>query len=254
MTANIGPKVALVTGAGDGIGKATALVLLEHGYRVVLVGRRIAAIEETAAAAGVNAASAMPYAADISDPAAIGDVFAATVDRFGRLDILFNNAGTNVTGIAFDDLTFEQWHSVINVNLTGSYLCAQAAFRQMKSQDPRGGRIINNGSISAHVPRPDSAPYTASKHAISGLTKSIALDGRSFNIACSQIDIGNAQTKLASRMARGVKQADGRTMPEAMMNVSHVAKAVMFIADLPLSVNVPFMTIMATGMPYIGRG
>ncbi len=246
------PKVALVTGAGDGIGKAAALGLLADGWRVVLVGRRIAPLEETAAAAGP--ASAMPYAADISDPAAVDALFAATAKRFGRLDVLFNNAGSNLPGVPFEDLTLEQWNSIIDVNLTGSYLCAQRAFRQMKTQQPRGGRIINNGSISAHSPRPDSAPYTASKHAITGLTKSIALDGRAFDIAGSQIDIGNARTKLAGRMAKGVKQADGRIMPEAMMDVAHVAKAVVFIADLPLSVNVPFMTIMATGMPFIGRG
>ncbi len=246
------PKVALVTGAGDGIGKAAALGLLAHGWRVVLVGRRIAPLEETAAAAGP--AAAMPYAADISDPAAVDALFAATAKRFGRLDVLFNNAGSNLPGVPFEDLTLEQWDSIINVNLTGSYLCAQRAFRQMKAQQPRGGRIINNGSISAHSPRPDSAPYTASKHAITGLTKSIALDGRAFDIAGSQIDIGNARTKLAGRMAKGVKQADGRIMPEAMMDVAHVANAVVFIADLPLSVNVPFMTIMATGMPFIGRG
>ncbi len=246
------PKVALVTGAGDGIGKAAALGLLAHGWRVVLVGRRIAPLEETAAAAGP--ATAMAYAADISDPAAVDALFAATAKRFGRLDVLFNNAGSNLPGVPFEDLTLEQWDSIINVNLTGSYLCAQRAFRQMKAQQPRGGRIINNGSISAHSPRPDSAPYTASKHAITGLTKSIALDGRAFDIAGSQIDIGNARTKLAGRMAKGVKQADGRIMPEAMMDVAHVANAVVFIADLPLSVNVPFMTIMATGMPFIGRG
>lgn len=247
-------KIAMVTGAGGGIGKAAALALLAHGYRVVLVGRGLPALEETAAAAGADGDRAMPCPTDISDPAAVGDLFAAVVARFGRLDVLFNNAGTNVTGVTFEELTVEQWRSVIDLNLTGSYLCAQAAFRLMKSQSPRGGRIINNGSISAHVPRPDSAPYTASKHAITGLTKSIALDGRPFDIACSQIDIGNALTKLSGRMARGVKQADGRIATEAMMDVSHVADAVRFIADLPLSVNVPFMTIMATGMPYMGRG
>jgi NAD(P)-dependent dehydrogenase (short-subunit alcohol dehydrogenase family) len=199
--ADIEPKVALVTGAGDGIGKAAALGLLAHGWRVVLVGRRIAPLEETAVAAGPAAATAMPYAADISDPAAVDALFAATAKQFGRLDALFNNAGSNVPGVPFEDLTLEQWDSIINVNLTGSYLCAQRAFRQMKTQQPRGGRIINNGSISAHSPRPDSAPYTASKHAITGLTKSIALDGRAFDIAGSQIDIGNARTKLAGRMA-----------------------------------------------------
>jgi NAD(P)-dependent dehydrogenase (short-subunit alcohol dehydrogenase family) len=248
------PKVALVTGAGDGIGKAAALALLASGYRVVLTGRRTGPLEETAHAAGEAAEAAMIFAADVSNPDAVNKLFDATAARFGRLDILFNNAGTNVPGIPFEELTVEQWHRVIDVNLTGSYLCAQAAFRQMKMQNPQGGRIINNGSVSAHVPRPDSAPYTASKHAITGLTKSIALDGRSFNIACCQVDIGNAQTKLAGRMAKGVKQADGRIMAEPMMDVAYVAQAVLFLANLPPSVNVPFMTIMATGMPLMGRG
>jgi NAD(P)-dependent dehydrogenase (short-subunit alcohol dehydrogenase family) len=247
-------KVALVTGAGDGIGKAAALALLASGYRVVLVGRRTAPIEATAAEAGADSRRALPVSADISDVSAVDRLFSKTVETFGRLDVLFNNAGTNVPGIPFEEFTIEQWRQVMEVNVTGSFLCARAAFRQMKTQGPQGGRIINNGSVSAHVPRPDSAPYTASKHAVTGLTRSIALDGRPFNIACSQIDIGNAQTKLAGRMAKGVKQADGRIMPEAMMDASYVADAVCFIANLPLSVNVPFMTIMATGMPFMGRG
>lgn len=247
-------KVALVTGAGDGIGKAAALALLVSGYRVVLVGRRTAPIEATAAEAGADSRRALPVSADISDVSAVDRLFSKTVETFGRLDVLFNNAGTNVPGIPFEEFTIEQWRQVMEVNVTGSFLCARAAFRQMKTQGPQGGRIINNGSVSAHVPRPDSAPYTASKHAVTGLTRSIALDGRPFNIACSQIDIGNAQTKLAGRMAKGVKQADGRIMPEAMMDASYVADAVCFIANLPLSVNVPFMTIMATGMPFMGRG
>jgi NAD(P)-dependent dehydrogenase (short-subunit alcohol dehydrogenase family) len=247
-------KVALVTGAGDGIGKAAALALLASGYRVVLVGRRTAPIEATAAEAGADSIRALPVSADISDVSAVDRLFSKTVETFGRLDVLFNNAGTNVPGIPFEEFTIEQWRQVMEVNVTGSFLCARAAFRQMKTQGPQGGRIINNGSVSAHVPRPDSAPYTASKHAVTGLTRSIALDGRPFNIACSQIDIGNAQTKLAGRMAKGVKQADGRIMPEAMMDASYVADAVCFIANLPLSVNVPFMTIMATGMPFMGRG
>jgi len=211
-------KVVLVTGAGDGIGKAAALALLVSGYRVVLVGRRTAPIEATAAEAGADSRRALPVSADISDVSAVDRLFSKTVETFGRLDVLFNNAGTNVPGIPFEEFTIEQWRQVMEVNVTGSFLCARAAFRQMKTQGPQGGRIINNGSISAHVPRPDSAPYTASKHAVTGLTKSIALDGRPFNIACSQIDIGNAQTKLAGRMAKGVKQADGRIMPEAMMD------------------------------------
>lgn len=243
-----------MTGAGTGIGKAAALELLARGYRVVLAGRRSdplhAAIEE----AQVAPNTALPFSADISDPAAVDALFDAAVAAFGRVDLLFNNAGTNVTGVSFEDLTAAQWQGVLATNLTGYFLCAQAAFRQMKTQSPQGGRIINNGSISAHVPRPDSAPYTASKHAITGLTRSIALDGRSYGIACSQIDVGNAMTTLSGRMAKGVKQADGRIAPEPMMDAAHVADAVAFIAGLPLSVNVPFMTIMATAMPYIGRG
>jgi NAD(P)-dependent dehydrogenase (short-subunit alcohol dehydrogenase family) len=249
-----GSKVAVVTGAGAGIGKAAALALLARGYRVALAGRQLAALEQTVAEAGAAAPNALPVNADVSDPAAVHRLFETAVRAFGRVDVLFNNAGTNVTGVAFEDLTSAQWHSVIDVNLTGAFFCAQAAFRQMKAQRPQGGRIINNGSISAHVPRPDSASYTASKHAITGLTKAIALDGRPYDIACSQIDIGNAQTKLASRMARGVKQADGRIAAEPMMDVAHVADAVLAIAELPLAVNVPFMTIMATKMPFIGRG
>lgn len=247
-------RIAMVTGAGAGIGRAAALALLAHGYRLVLVGRRLDPLRETVAAASVSDDAAMIHPADISDPAAVDGLFAAAVTRFGRLDVLFNNAGTTLGSVAFEDLTIEQWRSVVEVNLTGSYLCAQAAFRQMKSQNPRGGRIINNGSISAQVPRPDSTPYTASKHAITGLTRSIALDGRACDIACSQVDIGNALTGLSGRMARGVKQADGRIAPEPMMDVSHAADAVLFIANLPLTVNVPFMTIMATGMPFMGRG
>jgi NAD(P)-dependent dehydrogenase (short-subunit alcohol dehydrogenase family) len=248
-------RVAVVTGAGEGIGKAAALALLGAGFRVVLAGRRLPVLEAALSEAPPELkANALPVAADVSFPAAVENLFEAARRAFGRIDVLFNNAGTNVTNVSFEDLSFDQWNSVIGVNLTGSFLCAQAAFRQMKAQDPRGGRIINNGSISAHVPRPDSAPYTASKHAITGLTRSIALDGRPYDIACSQIDIGNAQTKLSGRMARGVKQADGRIAAEPMMDVTHVAEMVVSIASLPLSVNVPFMTIMASGMPYIGRG
>lgn len=247
-------RIALVTGAGAGIGRAAARALLAQGYKVVLVGRRRALLEETAAAAGVTDDAVMIHPTDVTDAAAVNALFAAAVSRFKRLDVLFNNAGTTLGSVPFEDLTIEQWRSVVEVNLTGSYLCAQAAFRQMKVQEPRGGRIINNGSISAQVPRPDSTPYTASKHAITGLTRSIALDGRAYDIACSQIDIGNALTGLSGRMAKGVKQADGRIAPEPMMDVSYVADAVLFIANLPLCVNVPFMTIMATGMPFMGRG
>jgi NAD(P)-dependent dehydrogenase (short-subunit alcohol dehydrogenase family) len=249
------PKVALVTGAADGIGKASALALLAAGFRVVMAGRRLPALEQAIAEAGPESAqAALPISADVSDATAVARLFEQTVRAFGRIDVLFNNAGTNVPGIPFEDLSLDQWNTVMAVNLTGSFLCAQAAFRLMKAQDPRGGRIINNGSISAHVPRPDSAPYTASKHAITGLTRQIALDGRTYDIACSQIDIGNAQTKLSGRMAKGVKQADGRIAPEPMMDVAHVAEMVVSIARLPVSVNVPFMTVMATGMPYMGRG
>lgn len=246
-------RVALVTGAGSGIGKATALALLRAGYRVALAGRTLDKLRQTAAESGAGASDALPVRADVTSAEDVRALFAAAVGAFGRLDVLFNNAGTNVTA-AFEDLSAEQWRSVIDINLNGAFLCAQAAFRQMKAQSPQGGRIINNGSISAHAPRPDSAPYTASKHAITGLTKAISLDGRPYDIACSQIDIGNAQTDMASRMAKGVKQADGRIAAEAVMDVTHVADAVVAMAALPLSVNVQFMTIMATKMPFVGRG
>jgi NAD(P)-dependent dehydrogenase (short-subunit alcohol dehydrogenase family) len=255
MTTNGSGRVAIVTGAGDGIGRASALALLIAGFRVVLAGRRRAALDAVLGDAQPELARhALAVSADVTDPVGVGKLFAATIEAFGRVDVLFNNAGTNVTNVSFEDLTIGQWNGVVGVNLTGSFLCAQAAFRQMKAQKPRGGRIINNGSVSAHVPRPDSAAYTASKHAVTGLTRSIALDGRAYDIACSQIDIGNAQTKLSDRMAKGVKQADGRIAAEPMMDVAHVAEMVVSIAKLPVSVNVPFMTVMATGMPYIGRG
>jgi NAD(P)-dependent dehydrogenase (short-subunit alcohol dehydrogenase family) len=247
-------KVAIVTGAGSGIGRGTALALAKNGYRVSVAGRQPKTLEETIAHAGQAAAHMLAVPTDVSDPAAVRALFQATVEKFGRIDLLFNNAGTNAPGIPFEDLTYERWKEVVDVNLNGMFLCAQAAFRQMKDQTPRGGRIINNGSISAHAPRPDSAPYTATKHAVSGLTKSIALDGRKYDIACGQIDVGNAMTGLASRMAKGVKQANGDIAAESMMDVSQVANAVVHMAGLPLETNVLFMTIMATKMPYVGRG
>jgi NADP-dependent 3-hydroxy acid dehydrogenase YdfG len=246
-------KVAVVTGAGSGIGRASALALLEAGYSVALAGRRKDALDETAALGGQPERTlAMPT--DVGKPDQVAALFQATVERFGRVDVLFNNAGANAPGILFEDLSYEKWLTVVDANLNGSFLCAQAAFRIMKDQDPRGGRIINNGSISAHAPRPDSAPYTATKHAITGLTKTLSLDGRKYDIACGQIDVGNAMTELASRMSRGVKQANGSIAVEAMMDVKRVAEAVVYMASLPLDTNVQFMTIMATKMPFVGRG
>jgi NAD(P)-dependent dehydrogenase (short-subunit alcohol dehydrogenase family) len=246
-------RVAVVTGAGSGIGREAALALLRRGYKVALAGRRLDALQETVHRAAEHQGNALAIATDVADPASVAALFEATVRKFGRVDVLFNNAGTGV-GAAFEDLTIEQWRSVIDINLTGSFLCAQAAFRQMKAQRPQGGRIINNGSVSAYAPRPDSAPYTASKHAISGLTKSISLDGRRYDIACSQVDIGNARTDMAARIGQGIKQANGTIVAEPTMDVAHVAHAIVNIADLPLDVNVQFMTIMATKMPFVGRG
>jgi len=247
-------KVALVTGAGSGVGKAVALALLQDGYAVVLAGRRKERLEQAVAGAGPAGARALVVPADVSDPRSVRALFARTQEAFGRLDLLFNNAGVNAPGIPLEELTVEQWRNVIDINLTGVFLCTQEAFRLMKSQDPRGGRIINNGSISAHTPRPNSAPYTASKHAITGLTKSTSLDGRKYDIACGQIDIGNALTEMAARMAKGVPQADGSTAVEPLMDVAHVASAVVYMASLPLDANVQFMTVMATKMPFVGRG
>jgi NAD(P)-dependent dehydrogenase (short-subunit alcohol dehydrogenase family) len=246
-------RVALVTGAGSGIGRAAALALLRDGYRVALAGRRRERLEETAAESGTRE-RALVAPADVSDPASVKALFAATVAAFGRLDVLFNNAGRGAPPVPLEDITDEQWQQVVDVNLTGMFLCIREAFRVMKSQDPRGGRIINNGSISAHAPRPHSAPYTATKHAVTGLTRSAALDGRKYDIACSQIDIGNAHTELAARMASGVPQADGSIRPEPLMDVEHVGRTVAHLAGLPLDVNVLFMTIMATKMPFVGRG
>ncbi len=246
-------KVAVVTGAGSGIGRAVALALLGDGYCVALAGRRQGALEATAADSGAGE-RALPVATDVADPESVRALFAAVKGRYGRVDLLFNNAGTSAPGVPLEELTFEQWKSVVDVNLTGAFLCTQAAFRLMKEQDPRGGRIINNGSISAHAPRPHSAPYTATKHAITGLTRSTSLDGRRYDIACGQIDIGNAATEMTARMARGVQQANGSIEVEPRMDVAHVARAVLHMASLPLDANVQFMTIMATKMPFVGRG
>ncbi|MSU50747.1 MAG: SDR family oxidoreductase [Opitutus sp.] len=247
-------KVAIVTGAGSGIGRETAKGLLAAGYAVVLAGRRQDALEGTARESGASAAQVLVVPTDLTQPESVRALFARTREVFGRLDLLFNNAGTNAPGVPLEDLSFEQWQSVIATNLTGPFLCTQEAFRMMKSQQPRGGRIINNGSISAHVPRPNSSPYTAAKHGITGLTKATALDGRPFDIACGQIDIGNADTAMGGRMKKGVPQADGTIAVEATMEVSHVVQAVLYMANLPLGVNVPTLTVMATKMPYVGRG
>ena len=247
-------KTAIVTGAGSGIGKAVAIGLLEEGYGVVLAGRRADMLEETAREAGASGARALALPTDISDPHAVRALFAATRERFGRLDVLFNNAGVAVRGAPLEDLTFDEWKAIVDVNLTGAFLCTQQAFLMMKDQQPQGGRIINNGSISAHSPRPHSAPYTATKHAMTGLTKSTALDGRRFNIACGQIDIGNAATAMTARMDTGVLQANGQTAAEPRLDVAHVVRAVLYMASLPLEANVQFMTVMATKMPFIGRG
>jgi NAD(P)-dependent dehydrogenase (short-subunit alcohol dehydrogenase family) len=247
-------KVALVTGAGSGIGRAVASALLKDGYRVVLAGRRKERLEETAARAGASADVALAVPADVADPESVRALFGRTEERFGRLDLLFNNAGGNAPGIPIEDLSYAQWKAVVDTILTGSFLCTQEAFRIMKSQQPRGGRIINNGSLSAHAPRPNSAPYTAAKHAITGLTRSTALDGRKHDIACGQIDIGNAATGMTDRMTTGVPQADGRTAEEPRIDVEHVARAVLMMAGLPLDANVLFLTVMATQMPFVGRG
>jgi|SRR6185437_8501986 len=243
-------RIALVTGAGSGIGRAAALALHRAGYSVVLAGRREEELRKTAA--GSSTMLAVPT--DVSQPESVKNLFQRIEETFGRLDVLFNNAGINVPAIPMDELTFEQWQSVVNVNLTGSFLCAQHAMRLMKKQNPRGGRIINNGSISAYTPRPNSAPYTSTKHAIGGLTKCIALDGRPHDIACSQIDIGNAASEMTARMTAGVLQADGSMKPEPRMDLKHVADAIVYIANLPLDANVLNMTVMATKMPFVGRG
>ncbi len=247
-------KVAIVTGAGTGIGKGTALAFLREGWCVALAGRRAELLEKTVAEAGPSGSQALVVPTDVREPLSVQALFAKTKETFGRLDVLFNNAGINAPSVPLEDLAYEQWKSVVDVNLTGAFLCTQEAFKLMKSQTPRGGRIINNGSISAHAPRPNSAPYTATKHAMTGLTKATALDGRKYDIACGQIDIGNAETERTARMKDGVLQAHGVVAAEPTMDVEHVARAVVHMASLPLDVNVQFLTIMATKMPFIGRG
>ena len=249
----VAERFALITGAGSGIGRGVAVALMREGYAVAVCGRRREPLEQTA---GMVAGSAkrLVIPADVANVESVENLFTTVRKEFGRLDVLFNNAGINVPGATIDELTVEQWRSVVDVNLTGAFLCAREAFRLMKTQTPRGGRIINNGSISAYVPRPHSAPYTATKHGIAGLTKSISLDGRPYDIACSQIDIGNAATEMAAKMANGVPQANGEIRAEPLMDLDHVARAVVYMAGLPLDANVQFMTLMATKMPFIGRG
>ena len=247
-------KVAMITGAGTGIGRACALAMLREGYSVVLVGRRPAPLEQTVADAGADGERALAAPADVSDPASVQALFAKTREAFGRLDFLFNNAGANAPGIPMEELTVEQWRNVVDVNLTGAFLCTREAFKLMKSQTPRGGRIVNNGSISAHAPRPNSAPYTSTKHAITGLTKCTSLDGRKYDIACGQLDVGNALTEMAARMADGVPQANGEVAVEPLMDPENVARALVYMASLPPDANVQTMTVMATKMPFVGRG
>jgi len=243
-----------VTGAGSGIGRAVAIGLLNEGYTVILAGRRSSSLQETVEHAGPHGAGARVVPTDVGDPAQVRALFEATRNGFGRLDLLFNNAGMSARGVPLEELTFDEWKAVVDVNLTGAFLCTQQAFLLMKDQQPQGGRIINNGSISASVPRPHSAPYTATKHAITGLTKSTSLDGRRYNIACGQIDIGNAATDMTARMPSGALQANGEMVPEPRLDVAHVVRAVVYMASLPLEANVQFMTVMATKMPFIGRG
>ena len=247
-------RVAVITGAGTGIGKASALALLRDGFSVALAGRRTAPLDDTVAEAGEDGSRAIVLSTDVGDPDSVKALFDRTREVFGRLDVLFNNAGTGAPPVLLEDLTYEQWMTVVNANLTGTFLCTQQAFHMMKGQDPMGGRIINNGSLSAHVPRPNSIPYTSTKHAVTGMTRATALDGRKYNIACSQIDIGNAETPMTQRMHQGVPQAHGAILAEPTMNVQHVADAIVYIANLPLDANVQFMSVMATKMPFIGRG
>ena len=247
-------KVAMITGAGTGIGRACALAMLREGYSVVLVGRRPAPLEQTRSDAGAGRERALAAPADVSDPVSVRALFAKTKEVFGRLDFLFNNAGINAPGIPMEELTVEQWRNVVDVNLTGAFLCTQEAFKLMKSQTPMGGRIVNNGSISAHAPRPNSTPYTSTKHAISGLTKCTSLDGRKYDIACGQLDVGNALTEMTARMADGVPQANGEVVVEPRMDPENVARALVYMASLPLDANVQTLTVMATKMPFVGRG
>jgi NAD(P)-dependent dehydrogenase (short-subunit alcohol dehydrogenase family) len=251
---NTTTKTAIITGAGSGIGKATALAFLKDGWNVALAGRRQAALDEALAAAGADAARGLAVPTDVADPQSVAALFEQVIKRFGRVDVLFNNAGQNAPGVPFEDLPWDKWKAVVDTNLSGSFLCAQAAFRAMKAQTPQGGRIINNGSISAHAPRPDSAPYTASKHGVSGLTRTMSLDGRKYGIACCQVDVGNAMTELAARMSKGVKQADGAIKAEPMIDVADVARSVLFMANQPPGVNIYHLMVMATKMPYAGRG
>ena len=247
-------RVALVTGAGSGVGRYAALALLKDGFSVTIAGRRAEALEETMNLAGENNSNTLAVPTDVTDPAAVSKLFESTKNRFGRLDLLFNNAGRGAPAKPLEELSVKQWTDVVDVNLTGSFLCTQEAFRLMKDQNPMGGRIINNGSVSAHAPRPNSAPYTATKHAITGLTKSTSLDGRKYDIACGQIDIGNAATDMTARMKDGVPQPDGKLMAEPTMDVDNVSRAVLYMANLPPDANAQFITIMATKMPYLGRG
>jgi NAD(P)-dependent dehydrogenase (short-subunit alcohol dehydrogenase family) len=248
------PKIAIVTGAGSGIGKRVAVALAHNGYAVVLAGRRLEPLEATALEVGQDNSQTLVAPADVSDPSSVRELFAKTKHAYGRLDLLFNNAGISGRDVPLEDLTYEEWKSVVDTNLTGTFLCTQEAFKIMKSQEPRGGRIINNGSISAHDPRPNSAPYTATKHGVTGLTKATSLDGRKYDIACGQIDIGNASTEMAEKMKKGVPQPNGTIAVEPTMDPADVARAVVYMASLPLNANVQFMTVMATKMPFIGRG
>ena len=247
-------KVAMITGAGSGVGRACALAMLHEGYSVVLAGRRREPLEKTQADAGADGERALAAPADVSDPVSVEALFAKTKEAFGRLDFLFNNAGVNAPGVPLEDLTFEQWRNVVDINLTGVFLCTREAFRLMKSQTPMGGRIVNNGSISAHAPRPNSVPYTSTKHAVTGLTRSTSLDGRKYDIACGQIDIGNAATDMTARMTEGVPQANGELAVEPVMDAENVARALLCMASLPLDANVQTLTVMATKMPFVGRG
>ena len=252
MTKN--EKIAIVTGAGSGVGKASSIALAADGWTIMLAGRRQKPLEETALTIEATGGKAIAIPTDTADPLSVKELFKKTQIDFGRLDLLFNNAGTNAPGVSLEELTYEQWINVVNVNLTGVFLCTQEAFKIMKDQSPMGGRIINNGSTSAHVPRPGSAPYTATKHAVTGLTRSTSLDGRKYDIACGQIDIGNALTEMAARMTKGVPQANGSTEIEPVMDVSNVGKTVVHMASLPTDANIQFVTVMATKMPFIGRG